>query len=269
LTDTTGTHGPGSTPTAEPLSAAGIFYGPYRWWQKASMLTELVGREPSEEAKRYLARANSAAKFTWEAGDLDFLQPDGTWKKAGDPDEQPYGLIVREQSGAIAILEQLGAMEEIADAITDHCEQFRPDPPYKPELLKARLAERGWLREQRVPPPSPELDHLPINDRYDALKFFPLAEGEAGVAIEIEGWEISNDLLKFWRGHTRGQIVVGVLVQPDPGTVRYCFEQMRLLTEPLFRTVPVAYFAPDGPGLKQSTRGTRQPKYASFPMPRS
>jgi hypothetical protein len=42
-------------------------------------------------------------------------------------------------------------MEEIAGAVIAHCEQFRPEPPYKPELLKERLEAQGWIREARVP----------------------------------------------------------------------------------------------------------------------
>jgi hypothetical protein len=247
------------------VSAAEIFYSSARWSEKVQRLREAVALEPSEDAKRYLARANSIAKFTWEPGDLDILAPDGTWAAFGDPLQQPYGLFVRDQSGALRILEELGAMDEIAGAVIGHCEQFRPEPPYKPELLKGRLAEQGWLREVRVPPPSPDLDELPINDRYDALKFFRRGAHEVGVAVEIEGWEISNDLIKCWRGHTRRQIAVGVLVQPDPGTARYCFEQMRLLTKPLFGHVPIAFLAPDGPGLVQSV-SSKERKYAPFPM---
>lgn len=29
---------------------------------------------------------------------------------------------------------------------------------------------------------------------------------EVGVGVEIEKWDINNDLLKFWRSYTRGQI---------------------------------------------------------------
>ena len=158
-------------------------------------------------------------------------------------------------------------MEEIAGAVIAHCEEFRPDPPYKPKLLQKRLADQGWMTEARVPPPSADLDELPINEKYDALKFFRTGTSEVGIAIEIERWEITNDLIKFWRGFTRGQIAAGVLIQEDPGTVHYCFDQMRLLTEPLFGHLPIAFLAPDGPGLMQSISG-KVVKYAPFPMPR-
>jgi hypothetical protein len=247
-------------------SAADIFYGPAWWDDKVRRLTELAESNPSDEARRYLARANSILKFTWEPGDLEILGPDGTWAPFGDKSVQPYGLFIREQGGALGMLEELGAVDEIGRAVMEHCEEFRPEPPYKPTLLQARLKEQGWLTEPRVPPPDPALDSLPINDRYDALKFFPHAGREVGVAVEIEKWDINNDLLKFWRGHTRGQIVVGVLVQDHPDTVRYCFDQMRLLTEPLFRHIPIAFLAPDGPGMKQPTI-PKPLKYAPFPMP--
>src|SRR5205807_106571 len=145
---------------------------------------------------------------------------------------------------------------------------FRPEPPYRPELLKGRLENQGWLREPRVPPPDPHLDALPINDRYDALKFLPRKGHDVGVAVEIEPWQINNDLIKFWRGYARGQIAVGVLVQPDPATVRYCFDQMRLMTEPLFGHIPIAFLAPDGPGLERSITAKKR-TYAPFPMPPS
>jgi hypothetical protein len=252
---------------ATDVSAADIFYGPAPWSEKVRRLHELVEVTPAEDSKRYLARAHTIAKFTWEPGDLQVLRPDGEWEPFGDPTQQPYGLIVREQSDALHILEDLSAMEEIASAVIAHCEQFRPEPPYKPELLKERLEAQGWMREARVPPPSGNLDQLPINDRYDALKFFRTTAGDAtGVAVEIESWEINNDLIKFWRGHTRGQIAVGVLIQPDPGTVRYCFDQMRLLTEPLFGHVPIAFLGPDGPGLRQTISGKPR-AYQPFPMP--
>lgn len=250
----------------ELLTAADIFYGPMRWDEKVVRLRKLAETNLTDAVRRYLERANTIAKFTWEPGDLQVQQPDGSWVPLGDPSEQPYGLTVREQAGALGLLEELGAMEEVAAAVIAHCEEFRPHPPYKPELLKRRLAAEGWIREPRVPPPSADLDGLPINDRYDALKFFRTGNGEVGVAIEMEGWEITNDLIKFWRGWTRGQIAVGILIQPDPGTMRYCFDQMRLLTEPLFGHLPIAFIAPDGPGLQQSISGKVR-KDAPFPMP--
>jgi hypothetical protein len=255
-----------SDPLTSQIDAANIFYGPMRWSDKVGRLRAHVDEQPTERAREYLARANSIAKFTWEPGDLQILGRDGEWEPLGDSDAQPYGLVVREQAGGLERLEELGAMDEIAGALIAHCDEFRPAPPYKPELLKARLAEVGWMRESRVPPPSADLDELPINDRYDALKFFRSGGSEVGVAIEMEGWEINNDLIKFWRGFTRGQIAVGVLVQPDPATVRYCFDQMRLLTRPLFGHLPIVFIAPDGVGLKQSASGKPR-KQAPFPMP--
>ena len=53
--------------------------------------------------------------------------------------------------------------------------------------------------EPRVPPYSPAHDDLPINERYDALAFFERDGEEVGVAVEMEDWEIYNDLLKFRR----------------------------------------------------------------------
>src|SRR6266513_550303 len=116
-----------------------MFYGAAWWDEKVRQLEELVERNPSDEARRYLARANSIRKFTWEPGDVDILGPDGAWAPSGDKTAQPYGLFIREQSGALGILEELGALDEIGAAVVAHCEEFRPEPPYKPELFKGRL----------------------------------------------------------------------------------------------------------------------------------
>lgn len=248
------------------LQARDLFYGAFRWSDKAIRLDELRSTSTDPIVRAYAERANSIAKFTWEPGDVDILGAEGEWKPFGDPTQQPYGLRIRDQAGALTLLEELGAIQEIFQAVTGHCEEFRPSPPYRPELLKARLEAFDWIREPRVPPPSPDLDELPINDRFDALKFFGDSDHEVGVAIEIEGWEINNDFLKFWRAHTRGQIAVGVIIQPDPATLHYCFDQMRLLTEPLFGQLPIVFIAPDGEGLKQHSP-PKPKKLKPFPMP--
>jgi hypothetical protein len=250
------------------VDAAAVFYGPGRWSEKASKLASLAATTNDVVVRRYADEARSVAKFTWEPGDIDMLGADGTWLPVGDPNQQPYGLVVRDQESGLRLLEEVGAMKEIFGAVTSHCEQHRPSPPYQPQSIKARLAGHGWLPEVRVPPPSSELDELPTNDRYDVFKFFNADGGEFGVAIEIEGWEINNDLLKFWRGHTRGQIRVGVVIQPDPATLRYCFEHMRLLTQPLFGHIPLVFVAPDGEGLAQTIEAKVR-KFKPFLMPRS
>jgi hypothetical protein len=71
------------------------------------------------------------------------------------------------------------------------------------------------MPEIRVPPYGSEQDDWAINERYDAFKFFEESGRQVGVAIEMEGWQINNDLLKFPRGFSRGQICAGVLLQPD------------------------------------------------------
>ena len=113
-------------------------------------------------------------------------------------------LAVRSQAGAEEILHDLGALDEIRDAVLGHCEEYRPAPPYKPQLLKERLKRHGWIPEVRVPPFNPKLDDLPIYERYDMLKFFPRDGGEVGVAIEMDNWMVHRDLLKFRRGFKRG-----------------------------------------------------------------
>lgn len=109
-----------------------------------------------------------------------------------------------------------------------------------------------------MPPYSHERDDLPINERYDALKFFDRDGEEVGVALEIEDWEIYNDLLKFRRGHARGQIVAGVILQPHYATLRYCFEHMRHLNEPLIGHIPILFICPRGPGLNESAEPNKR-----------
>src|SRR4051812_8721210 len=83
-----------------------------------------------------------------------------------------YELIVRSQAGAEELLLELGALQEIEQAVLAHCAAYAPEPPYKPQEYKKHLAAFGWAPEVRVPPYSAELDDWPINERYDAFKFF-------------------------------------------------------------------------------------------------
>jgi hypothetical protein len=183
-----------------------------------------------------------------------------------------YTVYLRSQGDAEPLLRTLGAIDEIEKALLDHCSEFAPNPLYKPELLKKRLVQFGWIREPRVPAYDAEIEaNLPrnINERYDALKFFDRPDGsQVGVAIEIEGWEINNDLLKFRRGVNRGQIEAGVLIQPDPDVVDYCFDHMRLLHEPLFGNIPLLFVSPRGPGLNEPKPFTKK-NYAAYLMPTS
>src|SRR5262245_50925857 len=87
-------------------------------------------------------------------------------------DVTPYELVFRSQAGAEDLLRDLGAISEIEQALLTHCEANRPEPLYKPQEYKKGLAIHGWIPEARVPPYLPEHDNLPINQRYDALKFF-------------------------------------------------------------------------------------------------
>ncbi len=174
-------------------------------------------------------------------------------------ESDPYELAIRSQAGAEQILRRLGALDEICDAVLGHCEEYRAAPPYKPQLLKERLRTHGWIPEVRVPPFSPEFDSRPINERYDVFKFFKANGDEVGVAIEMDNWMVHRDLLKYRRGFERGQIAVGVVIQPNYRETYYCYEHFRPLNEPLFGEIPVLYCCPRGPGLREppvrSTRG--------------
>jgi hypothetical protein len=174
---------------------------------------------------------------------------------------------VRSQGRAEELLRSLGALQEIETAILAHCTANHPmPPPYRPQAYKDQLAVFGWLREVRVPPYTADDDQLPINERYDAFKFFGAADREVGVALEMEGWQINDALLKFRRGHHRGQIVAGVLLQPDFFDLDYCFKHKRHLNEPLVGAIPIAFVCPRGPGLREPGE-TKAPHYGPYLMP--
>lgn len=179
-----------------------------------------------------------------------------------------YEVVIRSQAGAEELLRELGALAEIEEALIGHCEDHRPDPLYKPQEYKKRLAVHGWIPEARVPPYTREHDSRPINERYDALKFYAHNGKEVGVALEMEGWEIYNDLLKFRRGHHRGQIAAGVILQPNYATLHYCFEHMRHLNEPLVGHIPILFVAPRGPGLKEWTE-SKKLNFKPYRFPKS
>lgn len=179
-----------------------------------------------------------------------------------------YELVVRSQAGAEELLRDLGALSEIERAVLDHCEAYEPEPKYRPQEYKRRLAAFGWIPEVRVPPYSADLDDWGINERYDAFKFFEHDGQEVGVAIEMEDWQITNDLLKFRRGFHRGQIAAGVLLQPHYSVLSYCFQRVRRLNEPLFGDIPILFVCPRGPGLKEPAEVPAR-KYSPFLMPGS
>ena len=109
-----------------------------------------------------------------------------------------YRLCIREHAGARGLLEEVGALPEIEAAILEHCRDAAPEPPrYAPQAIKGKLCGAGWLPEVRVPPMTKAHDARVMNDRYDAWKAFDRATGQIGVGLEIEHWEINNDLLKF------------------------------------------------------------------------
>jgi len=67
------------------------------------------------------------------------------------------------------------------------------------------------------------------------LKFFRARGREVGVAIEMDNWIVHRDLLKFRRGVARGQIVAGIVIQPDYYDTYYCFEHFLQINEPRVR----------------------------------
>jgi hypothetical protein len=180
-----------------------------------------------------------------------------------------YTLLHRDQSGALGRLEAIGALAEIEHAVLAHCGAQAPLPRYQPQEIKRRMKPMGWRPEIRVPMYSAwveaQAERQP-NDRYDLFKVFQEDGRRIGVAIEIEDWEIQNDLLKFRRGAARGQIAVGVVLHPNESAMRYVFDHVRLLTEPLFADLPIAFLAPDGPGLERH-EPKRSPSYSPYLFP--
>jgi hypothetical protein len=174
---------------------------------------------------------------------------------------KPTSVLRRTQDEA-AVLAQTGAGREgQGDSLA-----AAPEPPYRPQEIKKRLAPAGWVPEVRVPPFDAQHDELPINERYDMWKPFELDGERIGVAVEMERWEVWNDLLKFRRGIERGQIAVGVILHDNPESLSYVYDHLRLISEPLFGMLPVAFVAPEGAGLKEpSTATVRQ--YAPYRMP--
>ena len=141
-------------------------------------------------------------------------------------------------------------MAEIESAVLAHCRNSGPAPPaYNPQAIKQLLKQQGWSVEVRVPPMTQAFDDRPSNDRYDAWKAFLAGEGPIGIGLEIEGWEINNDLLKFLRGQARGQIAVGVILHADPSEIAYSVEHYLRMAEPLWAGLPLVLCAPDGSGL--------------------
>jgi hypothetical protein len=179
---------------------------------------------------------------------------------------QAYRLRVEDQAGAADLLRAVGALAEIEQAVVGHCMDHAPEPPYKPQEIKKRLAPSGWVPEVRVPPFDPQYDGLPINDRYDIWKPFELDGERIGVAVEMERWEVWTDLLKFRRGIQRRQIAVGVILHDNPESLAYVYNHLRLISEPLFATLPVVFAAPEGEGLKGPSAKAVH-RFAAYRMP--
>jgi hypothetical protein len=181
------------------------------------------------------------------------------------PGGSAYAVVVKDQAGGADLLRSVGAMAEIENAVIEHCAANAPRPPYKPQAIKKLLAPRGWIPEVRVKPFRAQHDGLPINDRFDLWKSFPLGGTRIGVAIEIERWDVWTDLLKFRRGLKRRQIHVGVVLQDNPEHLTYVYDHLRLVSEPLFGRLPVVFMAPAGPGLKDEPLSRR--RFTDYRMP--
>ena len=177
-----------------------------------------------------------------------------------------FELVCRSQAGADVLLRELGALDQLRDAVVSYCvDSGVPAPPYKPQEIKKRLRVHGWLPEVRVPPLNPKHDQLPVNDRYDLWKDFAAPGEHVGVAIEIERWAIWNDLLKFRRGLNRGQIRAGIVLHDHPQHLDYVFNHLRLMVEPVFDDIPILFAAPSGGALPEPYE--RKRNYQPYRMP--
>jgi hypothetical protein len=87
-------------------------------------------------------------------------------------------------------------------------------------------------------------------DSFDGLKTFP--DGTR-VAIEVEWpWEaVKSDLLKFWRGTTRGQIDLAIEVLHGPEAFMYVVNHVYELHKELFKGLPLVFLALDAPDLNE------------------
>lgn len=186
---------------------------------------------------------------------------------AGEPTSE-YSLLVRDHGGARQILEATGALAEIENAVLAHARATAPTPTYEPQAIKRLLAQHDWVPEARVPPYDEQYDDFPINDRYDLYKVFTHSGARVGIAIEMEKWEVWNDLLKFRRGLHRGQIAAGVLIHDNPQNLTYVFEHLRLVSEPLFGDLAILFAAPSGVGLP-APKSPSKKQYQPYLMPES
>lgn len=177
-----------------------------------------------------------------------------------------FELAYESQAGAEEILTQLGAVGELRDAVLQHCRETAPAPPYRPQRIKQLMKPSGWVPEVRVPPLMQAYDTLPVNDRYDLWKTFCAGGGSIGVGLEIERWAIWTDLLKFRRGLARGQIAAAIILHDNPANLRYVYEHLRLMADPLFADIPILFAAPKGGDLPQTYNATKS-KYRPYRMP--
>ncbi len=177
-----------------------------------------------------------------------------------------FELAYESQAGAAELLTKLGALEELRDAVLQHCRETAPAPPYKPQRIKQLLKPAGWIPEVRVPPLSNAYDALPVNDRYDLWKVFKADGYNVAVGLEMEKWEVWHDLLKFRRGFDRGQLVAGIILHDNPANLRYVYDHLRLVAHRLFADIPILFAAPKG-GHLPNADARAQRKYRSYPMP--
>jgi hypothetical protein len=85
--------------------------------------------------------------------------------------DTPYELVVRSRTGAEECCGDSAPLPRSRRLYSATAKQVGR-LLYKPQEYKKRLAVHAWIPEARVPPYSPEHDDLPINERYDVLKFF-------------------------------------------------------------------------------------------------
>jgi hypothetical protein len=83
----------------------------------------------------------------------------------------------------------------------------------------------------------------------------------------MEEWELYDDLLKFRRGYSQARSAPASSFSPPYATLRYCYEHMLKLNEPLVGHIPILFVCPRGSGLKEPVP-PKPRKFSPYVMPK-
>jgi len=128
-----------------------------------------------------------------------------------------------------------GVLDQLCSALLAYANKPGRTKTYEPEAVKRLLKQSDptWKSEVRVPPYDSQYDNLPINERFDLFRVVSDDHGSTyGVGVEIEQWEIQNDLLKIRRAIQRRQIGVGAVILGSASNLDYVVSHLPV-NEPL------------------------------------